>query len=479
VAPCPARERVTRTAPHPPARPATPAETARRDAARTGTIITVPDGLPASWRARLAGLRMDLTPLRTSRDFRVLCGAGFVFYLGMMVGYVAVPFQLYALTGSNFAVGAFGLAQLVPLVLAGLYGGALADRLDRRRVLLLTGVVQLVGTAALLANAATPRPSLPVIYAVGVVLAVAQSVQSPSREALVPRTVRHAELPAAVALSSVGAQVGMLAGPALGGLLLASAGAAWAYGVTLVGSAAATALYARLRPYPPLAEPATAGALREIRDGLVYAVRRPDLLGTYVVDLVAMFLAMPIVLFPALAADVLHRPTLLGLLYTAGTVGSLLATATSGWTARVHHHGRAVVLAAAGWGASVALAGLTTHPAVVLLGLVLAGAFDMISGLFRATIWHQTIPDSHRGRLAGIELLSYSVGPLGGEARAGLVADATSVRTAIVSGGVLCVAGVAATAAALRTFWAYDARTDEHAVRERMLRAEREGAGQG
>ncbi len=217
--------------------------------------------------------------------------------------------------------------------------------------------------------------------------------------------------------------------------------------------------------------------MREIRDGVVYAARRPDLLGTYVVDLVAMFLAMPVVLFPALATEVLARPALLGLLYSAGTVGSLLATATSGWTARVHHHGRAVVLSAAAWGASVVLAGLTTVPAVVLLGLVLAGAFDMISGLFRGTIWHQTIPDSHRGRLAGIEMLSYTVGPLGGEARAGLVADATSVRTAIVSGGVLCVAGVAATAAALRSFWDYDARTDEHAVRERELRAAREAAG--
>jgi len=183
---------------------------------------------------------------------------------------------------------------------------------------------------------------------------------------------------------------------------------------------------------------------------------------------------MPVVLFPALATDVLAQPALLGLLYSAGTVGSLLATATSGWTARVHHHGRAVVLAAAAWGASVVLAGLTTVPALVLLGLVLAGAFDMISGLFRATIWHQTIPDSYRGRLAGIEMLSYTLGPLAGEARAGLVADATSVRTAIVSGGMLCVAGVGATAAALRSFWAYDARTDEHAVRERELRAARE-----
>jgi MFS family permease len=315
-----------------------------------------------------------------------------------------------------------------------------------------------------------------VIYGAGVLMAVAQSLQTPSREALVPRTVRHGELPAAVALSSVGAQVGMLAGPALSGLLLASAGTPWAYGLTLFGFSGATALFTALRPYPPLEEPSAAGTLREIRDGVVYAVRRPDLLGTYVVDLVAMFLAMPVVLFPALATDVLERPALLGLLYSAGTVGSLLATATSGWTARVHHHGRGVVLSAAAWGASVVLAGLTTAPALVLVGLVLAGAFDMISGLFRGAIWHQTIPDSHRGRLAGIEMLSYTLGPLGGEARAGLMADATSVRTAIVSGGVLCVAGVAATAVALRAFWSYDARTDEHAVRERELRAAREAA---
>ena len=427
-----------------------------------------------SWRARVAGLRMDLTPLRTSRDFRVLFVAGLVFWLGMLVGYVAVPFQLYALTRSNFAVGTFGLIQIAPLILAGLYGGALADRLDRRRVLVLTGTAQVAGTGVLLANALAPRPSLVVIYGAGVLLAVAQSLQSPSREALVPRTVRHAELPAAVALSSVSGQVGMLTGPALGGLLLPSVGPAWAFGVTMVGYAGATALFALLRPYPPLTEPSGAGAVREIRDGLVYATRRPDLLGTYVVDLVAMLLAMPVVLFPALAADVLERPALLGLLYSVGTVGSLVATATSGWTARVHHHGRAVVAAAAAWGASVVLAGLTTNAAVVLLGLGLAGAFDMISGLFRGTIWHQTIPDSHRGRLAGIEMLSYTLGPLGGEARAGLVADATSVRTAIVSGGVLCVAGVAATGAALRAFWNYDARTDEHAVRERELRTARE-----
>jgi len=431
----------------------------------------------AGWRARLAGLRLDLTPLRTSRDFRLLFVAGFIFWLGVMVSYVTVPFQLYALTGSNFAVGLFGLIQIGPLMVAGLYGGVLADRLDRRKVLVVTAVAQILGTAGLMLNALAARPSVIAIYAIGVALVVAQSLQRPSLEALTPRVVRHEELPAAVALSSVGAQVGALAGPALGGLVLVWAGTPWAFGVTLVAMIGATALFVALRPYPPL-EPVVAGGgtVREIGEGVVYAVRRRDLLGTYVVDMVAMFLAMPMVLFPALALDVLDQPALLGLLYSAGVVGSLLATATSGWTARVHRQGRAVVLAAAAWGASVAVAGLTSWVWLVLVMFVLAGAFDMISGLFRGIIWNQTIPDSHRGRLAGIEMLSYSLGPLGGEARAGLVADATSVRTAIVSGGVLCVAGVGATAAGLGEFWRYDASTDVHAVRERELRAARAAA---
>lgn len=435
------------------------------------------DDAPSGPRVRLAGLRLDLTPLRTSRDFRLLLVGGSAFYLGVMANFVAIPFQLYALTGSNFAVGAFGLIQIVPLMAAGLYGGALADRLDRRRVIVVSSLTQVLATAGLLLNALAPRPSVVAIYALGVVLVVSSSIQRPSKEALVPRVVRHDELPAAVALSSAGAQLGMLSGPALGGLALAWAGAPWSYGLTLAAMTAATVLFAVLRPYPRL-EPAagTAGTLREIAEGLRYAVGRRDLLGTYVVDMVAMLLAMPTVLFPALALDVLHRPALLGLLYSAGVVGSLLATVTSGWTARVRRQGRAVVLAAAAWGAAVAVVGLTTWPWLVLLMLVVAGACDMISGLFRSIIWNQTIPDSHRGRLAGIELLSYSLGPLGGEARAGLVADATSVRTAIVSGGVLCVAGVGATAAGLREFWRYDAATDEHAVRERELRAARAAA---
>jgi MFS family permease len=231
----------------------------------------------------------------------------------------------------------------------------------------------------------------------------------------------------------------------------------------------------RLRPYPPI-EQSVQPSWSGIVDGVKYAVRRRDLLGTYVVDMVGMFMAMPIVLFPALATDVLKQPALLGLLYTAEAVGALVATLTSGWTARVHHHGRAVTIAAACWGASIGVAGLMPNAWSAIVFFALAGAFDLISGIFRGVIWHQTIPDSMRGRLAGIEMLSYSIGPLGGQLRSGLVADLTSVRTSIVSGGVLCVLGVGATAAVLRDFWTYDARTDEHAVRQRLLRAEQEQA---
>jgi MFS family permease len=224
-----------------------------------------------------------------------------------------------------------------------------------------------------------------------------------------------------------------------------------------------------MRPYPHTGE-TTPPSLRGIRDGIRYAVGRRDLLGTYLIDIAAMLMAMPVVLFPALAADIFHRPELLGLLYSAETVGSLLATATSGWTSRVHHHGRAIVLAAAVYGTAIALAGVAPGIWLALVFFAVAGAADMVSAVFRSTIWNQTIPDAMRGRLAGIEMLSYSVGPLGGQVRAGLVADAWTVRGSIWSGGLLCVVGVGATAAWLRDFWSYDTRTDEHAVRERTLR---------
>ncbi|NYD40297.1 MFS transporter [Nocardioides panaciterrulae] len=428
-----------------------------------------------TWRERLRAVRMDVTPLRGSRDFRLLFAAGTVFYLGGMMTYVAIPYQVYTLTGSNFAVGAIGLVELVPLVVFGLYGGALADHVDRRRLLIWTGVAQAAFTAVLAVNAFLDHPSVPLIFLVSALLASSSSLQRPSREALMPRTVRHDQIAAANALTSLGMQVGVLVGPAVGGLLVAYVGTGWCFVADIGGLVVASLLYVAMRPYPHREE-TTPPSLAGIGQGLRYAFSRRDLLGTYLVDIAAMLLALPVVLFPALAQEVFGRPQLLGLLYSAETVGALLATALSGWTSRVHHHGRAIVLAAAAYGACVAAAGVMPGLWLVAAFLMLSGAADMVSGVFRGTVWNQTIPEGMRGRLAGIEMLSYSLGPLGGQVRAGATADLWTVRGSIASGGLACVAGVGLTALALRDFWSYDARTDVHAVAER---AARQRAGEG
>jgi MFS family permease len=412
---------------------------------------------------------MDLRPFREHRDFRLLLIAGTTFYLGGMMTYVAIPYQIYQLTHSNLAVGAVGLVELVPLIVFGLYGGALADHMDRRLVLIWTGIAQAAFTAWLAMNAFSPQPRLWEIFVVSGLLSASSALQRPSREALLPRTVRHDELPAANALSSFGMQAGVLVGPTIGGILVVSFGPGWCFLVDIVGLFVASMLYAAMRRYPHVGE-TEPPSLNGIRKGLQYALSRRDLLGTYIVDLIAMALAMPVVLFPALADKVFGDPHLLGLLYSAETVGALIATALSGWTSRVRHHGRAIVLAAMAYGACIALAGTAHSIWIALLFFTLAGAADMISAVFRGVIWNQTIPDHLRGRLAGIEMLSYSIGPLAGQVRAGFVADRWSVRGAIVSGGVGCVAGVALTATWLSDFWRYDASTDEHALAEKRAR---------
>ncbi len=412
---------------------------------------------------------MDVGPFREHRDFRLLLTAGTIFYLGGMMTYVAIPYQIYQLTHSNFAVGAVGLAELGPLIICGLYGGALADHVDRRLLLIWTGIAQAVFTAWLAINAFSPHPRLWEIFLVSALLASASALQRPSREALLPRTVRHDEITAANALNSLGMQSGVLIGPTIGGVLVASFGPGWCFLVDIVGLFVASMMYAAMRRYPHVGD-TEAPSLKGIGKGMRYALSRRDLLGTYVVDLAAMLLAMPVVLFPALAQKIFEDPHLLGLLYAAETVGALAATALSGWTSRVHHHGRAIVLAAMAYGAFIALAGAAPTIWGALVFFTLAGAADMISAVFRGTIWNQTIPDHLRGRLAGIEMLSYSIGPLGGQVRAGIVADRWTVRGSIVSGGVGCVAGVAITAMWLRDFWTYDSLTDEHAVAQREAR---------
>lgn len=417
-------------------------------------------------------MRIDISPLRSSRDFRIIFASGLVTYLGSMVTYVALPYQVAQLTGSFVAVGLIGLAELLPLIVFGLYGGALADVVDRRTMVIATEAAAGLLITALLVNSLLPSPQLWLLYLVAMLLAAVDGLQRPSLEAMIPRVVAHDQLAAATALNSLRWQLGSIVGPAIGGLLLSAGGAAAAYGLDVLTFAVSLALLWRLRSIRADGAGEERPSLRHIAEGVRYAWGRKDLLGTYAIDLVAMTFAFPYALFPFLAED-LGGAWTLGLLYSAGAIGSLVVTVTSGWTSNVHRHGRAIVFAAMAWGAAIACVGLSSTLPLVLLFLALAGGADMISGIFRSTMWNQTIPDDVRGRMAGIELLSYSIGPLLGQLRSSTAASLTSLRTSFISGGVLCVIGVGLTAVALPTLWKYDERTSPHAQAQRDARRRR------
>ncbi|WP_448323430.1 MFS transporter [Streptomyces sp. DSM 41493] len=418
---------------------------------------------------RLKALLPDQSPGRSSPDFRRMWLAGFVTVFGSFLTFVAVPLQLKELTGSALAVGAIGAVELVPLIVFGLYGGALADALDRRKLILWTEAGLGVLSGLLLLNTLLPHPMVWPLYLVAALVSALTGLQRPALHAIVPRIVPHEQLPAAIALNSLRWQAGAIIGPSLAGVVIAFAGLPLAYLLDIVSYALSLALVVGLAP-SPASKDAEKPSLRGILDGARYAWSRKELLGTYAVDLAAMFFAYPTAIFPFLADD-LGAPWALGLLYGAGAVGSLAVTLTSGWIARVHRHGRMVAGAALGWGLAMAVAGWLHNLWLVLLFLAAAGACDTVSGLFRSAIWDQTIPDELRGRLAGIEMLSYSVGPQLGQVRAGGMASLTNVRTSVWAGGLACVASVGLLAVSLPKLMAYDQRTDEHAVRMRERKA--------
>ena len=413
---------------------------------------------------------MDISPLRKYPDFRRLWTSGLISYFGSMITYVALPFQIKELTNSYIAVGLIGAVELVPLIIFGLYGGVLADKVDRRKMILYTEIALALMTFSLFINSQLDNPSLIRIYVVAGTFAALDGLQRPSADAILPRLVGHDDLPAASALMSLRWQTGVIAGPALAGILLATAGTGTAYLVDVATFVISILFVLRVKSVKPF-EKNLAPTISAMREGIKYAASRKDLMGTYLVDLAAMFFAMPTALFP-FWADQLDANWALGLFYAAGTIGSVIVTLTSGWIKNYHHHGRAVFLAAIGWGAAITLAGTTDSLFLIIFFLALAGASDMVSALFRGAIWNQSIPDELRGRLAGIELLSYSVGPLGGQMRAGTFAAVTNLKTSVISGGLLCIGFVSIAAAALPKFRNYDARTNEFAVEQRKLRAE-------
>jgi MFS family permease len=422
----------------------------------------------------VAKFAIDLTPLKKYPDFRNLWSAGLISYFGSMITYVAMPFQLKEITHSYLAVGLLGVIEIGPLIIFGLYGGVLADSVDRKKMVWGTEAGALVCVLLLLANSWFWDPKVIVIYLVAGLFAVVDGLQRPSMDAMLPRLVSHEDLPSASALLTLRWQVGVIIGPTIGGIIFSTMSVSAGFLVDIATYVLSLIFLARVRSIPPSKE-AEKPSLAALFDGVKYAMKRQDLLGTYIIDLAAMTLAMPMALYP-FWADQLKAPWALGFFYAAITVGSVCVTLTSGWTRTYRFHGRAVIVAAMGWGLAIAAAGLSHSLIVVLLFLTIAGAADMVSALFRGNIWNQTIPDNFRGRLAGIELLSYSVGPLAGQLRAASMAAATSLSFSVTSGGLMCVVAVGFLAIFLPKMWKYDVQTNEFAVRERELRKNRENS---
>ena len=417
-------------------------------------------------------LGVDLTPLRVSKEYRKLYVAGLITALGSQATYVTIPYQLKQLTHSPLDVGALGLFELVPLVVFGLYGGILADRMNRRTLIITMEMLLMIATAVVLVNALLPHPQVWILYADAVVAAAVSSLQRPSIEALNQTFVPHDLQRAASTLANVRYTTASIIGPALGGLVAVGAGPGFVYGANLVTFAISLYLLSGLAHQlaPTSLDDNDRAALRA---GVSFLKSRPDIVGTYIIDLLAMTFAFPVAMLPFVAAR-FHSTYALSLLYCGLPAGALVFTLISGWTKRVHHYGRAVVASAAVWGLDIAIFGYFSSLWLVLGGLAIAGGADSLSGIFRSTMWNESIPPDIRGRMAGMEMISYSFGPTAGQFRAGVMAAWTSLRFSLTFGGLACSGSVGVVGAALPSLWQFDARTDANVASVRELRAREE-----
>jgi MFS family permease len=398
---------------------------------------------------------LSLAPLRKHRDYRLLYTGQLVSMFGSMITYVAVPYQVFELTHSSLIVGMLGAAQLLPLLIFALWGGAYADAMDRRRLLIVSELVMMAGSLALAINGMLAHASVALIFVVGAAMSACNGFHRPALDAMTPRLVDREDLTAVSALNFFRFSISAIGGPALGGVCMAVLGYSMTYMIDVLSFLISLVALAAIRRMPP-SDHATRPGIQSIVEGLKYALSRPELIGTYVVDIVAMTFAMPIALFPAMAAA-WGGATAAGWLYSAMSFGSLFTTIFSGWTSKVSRHGAAVIIAAAVWALAIVFVGFSPTLPVAVFCLAMAGAADSVSGVFRGTIWNETIPGDLRGRLAGVEMISYLSGPLLGNARAGWVASISSNRISVISGGVICLIGVLLCIPLLPSFWRYRA----------------------
>jgi MFS family permease len=397
--------------------------------------------------AAIRGLAIDASPLKVSRDFRLLWTGELISMTGQQITVVALPYQIFRLTGSSLAVGMIGLVQVVPLILSSLVGGAVADRVDRRKLIVVTEFGLAVTSGLLVLGALRHHPALWYLYSVTGLHAGIMGFNTPTRSAAIPNLVSREQLPAALALNQVLFTTAMIVGPAVGGLILARLGLTWAYTIDVATFLASIVAGLMLRPMPPVREKGqeVPEGWRAIREGFAYLLGRRVLVSTFLIDLDAMIFGMPRAVFPVLALNVFKvGPQGLGLLYAAPAAGGLAGALTAGWVSRVRHQGKAVIWAVALWGLAITAFGFAGR--IFWLGLVflaVAGAADVISAVFRGTILQLSVPDALRGRLSAVHIMVVTGGPRLGDVEAGVVASLVSPTFSVVSGGIACVAGVA------------------------------------
>ena len=399
---------------------------------------------------------VDISPLRESREYRSLYAGQAVAYLGSQLTTVAVPFQVYEITKSSLAVGLIGLFSLIPLIGLSLAGGAIADAMDRRKLLIATQLALGATSAVLALNAMLAHPPVWPLYVCAALAAGLAGIDLPTRQAILPNLVRREQFATAASLGQVLFQVGSVAGPALAGLIISKLSLATAYWIDAATAGAAIAGALAIRPQPPEGGGTKAG-LQSIKEGRSYLKGKRVLLGTFLIDINAMVFGMPRALFPALGTGLYHGGAgTVGLLYAAPAAGALVGAVTTGWVNHVRKQGRAVVIAVIAWGACIAAFGLTSVLPLGLLLLALAGAADVVSAVLRSTILQLSVPDHLRGRLSSVHIAVVTGGPRLGDAEAGAMAAATTPRISVVSGGAACVLGALILAKALPDLARYE-----------------------
>ncbi|MGH3718378.1 MAG: MFS transporter [Pseudonocardiaceae bacterium] len=410
-------------------------------------------------RRALRAAVSDIAPLRESAAFRRLFAGQAVSLVGTQVTRVAVPLQVYTITRSSLDVGLIGLAGFVPLVVFGLYGGSIADAVDRRKLVLVTSTATMLVSIVLLVQAVLGVNRVGVLFGCVAVQAAFAAVDSPTRRAIIPLLVRTEKLPAANTLSYGSFQLAIVAGPLLAGVAVGAGGFGWAYAIDVVSFAGAFYAAVRLPSLPPGVGARRAG-LASVVEGLRFLAARPVVLMTFGADLIAMIFGMPAALFPALAYGQYGGGAgTAGLLYAAPAVGAVGAMLLGGAIGRVHRHGLGVVLSVVAWGVAITLFGLASTLWLGLLLLAVAGAADAVSAVYRSTILQVVTPPGLQGRLQGVFIVVVTGGPRLGDLESGAVAAAFTPRVSVVSGGLACLLGIGLLALAVPAFLRYDART--------------------